>query len=91
MILSVHLAGVESYDVGDEIWQEALADVIRLEADMIASYADAQVLGAATRLCDRIIEMTAALASVGDSYQAADGVVYSLPRGACFRDRRPCR
>jgi hypothetical protein len=81
MILKIHLDEAGSYDVGDEIWHESLADVIRAEADMIASYGDARVVGAATRveLRDRIIfEMTAALVSAGDSYQAQDGVVYSL-------------
>jgi hypothetical protein len=36
MILKVHVQGVASYDIGDEIWQEPLADAINAEAEMIA-------------------------------------------------------
>jgi hypothetical protein len=84
MILKVQLDGAASYDVGDEIWQESLADAIRAEAETIASYAGSDLLrssGQAQRsaLRDRIVgEMTAALVSVGDRYCAPDGVFYSL-------------
>jgi hypothetical protein len=81
MILKVHLQGAVSYAVGDEIWQEPLADVICAEADMIAGYADAEAFGNATRdvLRARVItEMTAALVSPGDSYLAPDRVLYTL-------------
>jgi hypothetical protein len=81
MILRTHLAGSQCYDVGDEIWQEPLADVIRDEADMIASYAREVAVGAGTRnvLRDRIIaEMTDALVCAGAAYVAPDGVVYTL-------------
>jgi hypothetical protein len=81
MILKTRLSGSQFHEVGDEIWQEPLADVIRAEADMIANYAGAELLGAATRdaLRERIIsEMTAALVSEGDTYQAPDNIVYTL-------------
>jgi hypothetical protein len=44
MILKVHVQGAASYDIGDEIWQEPLADAINAEAEMIAGYAGADVL-----------------------------------------------
>ena len=81
MIFSAQVAGSQWYEVGDEIWQEPLADVIRAEADMVTSCASTQLLDAATRdaLRERIIsEMTAALVCAGDIYQAPDGVVYAL-------------
>ena len=84
MILKVHLHGAASYDVGDEIWQEPLAQVIYAEADMIAGYAGSDLLespdqGHRDALRDRIVkEMTAALVTVGDRYRAPDGVLYSL-------------
>jgi hypothetical protein len=81
MILTTHLSSSQPHDVGNEIWQEPLADVIRAEAEMIAGYAGAELLGAGTRdaLRERIIsEMTVALVSEGDTYQAPDNVVYTL-------------
>jgi hypothetical protein len=81
MILKVHVHGAAPYNVGDEIWQEPLAGVIRAEADTIASYADAATLGDATRdaLRDRVTcEMTTALVSAGDTYRAPDRVLYML-------------
>ena len=44
MILKVHLQGAASYDVGDEIWQESLADAIHAEAETIAGYAGSDLL-----------------------------------------------
>jgi hypothetical protein len=90
MILKVHLQGAASYNVGDEIWQESLANAIHAEAQMIAGYAGSDLLESPDRphrdgLRDRIVnEMTAALVSVGDRYRAPDGVLYSLiePSGA---------
>ncbi|MHB8660234.1 MAG: hypothetical protein ACYC91_20310 [Solirubrobacteraceae bacterium] len=38
MILKARRDGAVSYDVGDEIWQELVADVIRAEVALIASY-----------------------------------------------------
>jgi hypothetical protein len=73
MIFSAQLAGSQRYEVGDEIWQEPLADVIYAEADMIAGYASTQLLEAGMKdaLRERIIsEMTAALVCAGDIYQA---------------------
>ena len=84
MILKVHLDGAASHDVGDEIWQESLADAIHAEAETIASYAGSDLLQSSDQaqrnaLRDRIVgEMTAALVSVGDRYRAPDGVLYSL-------------
>ena len=84
MILKVHLQGAASYDVGDEIWHESLADAIHAEAETIASFAGSDLLespGQAHRdaLRDRIVDgMTSALVSVGDRYRAPDGVLYSL-------------
>jgi len=81
MILKVHLAGAGWYAVGDEIWHEPLSEVIEAEADMIASYAGPEPLGAAARdaLREQISsEMRAALVSVGDTYEAPHGVIYTL-------------
>jgi hypothetical protein len=84
MVLNVHLEGTASYDIGDEIWQESLTDAINTEAETIANYAGADLLKETDQphrdaLRDRIAhEMTAALAGVGDRYQAPDGVLYSL-------------
>ena len=84
MILKVHLDGAASYDVGDEIWHESLADAIHAEAETIASYAGSDLLQSSDQahrnaLRDRIVrEMTVALVSVGDRYSAPDGVLYSL-------------
>jgi hypothetical protein len=84
MILKVHLQGAASCDVGDEIWQESLADAIHAEAERIAGYAGCDLLESSDQahrdaLRDRLVdEMTSALVSVGDSYCAPDGVLYSL-------------
>ena len=84
MILKVHLQGAPRYEVGDEIWQQPLADAIAAEAETIADYAIADLIQPAPHanrdaLRDRIIaEMTSALSRAGDRYTAPDGVVYSL-------------
>jgi hypothetical protein len=84
LILQVQLAGAEPYELGDEIWQQSLADAIRAEAETIADYADPDLLplpGQAGRVAvrDRIVaEMTAALRHVGDTYTAPDGIAYTL-------------
>lgn len=84
MILKIHVDGAASYGVGDEIWQETLADAIQAEAETIASYAGSDRLQSPDQaqrnaLCDRIVgEMAAALVSVDDRYRAPDGVLYSL-------------
>ena len=44
MILKVHLDGAACYDVGDEIWQEPLADALHAEAETIAGYAGSDLL-----------------------------------------------
>ena len=93
MILKVHLQGAASYDVGDEIWHESLADAIHAEAETIASYAGSDLLESPDQahrdaLRDRLVdEMTSALVSVGDRYGAPDGVLYS--RSNRLRPIRP--
>jgi hypothetical protein len=83
-ILQVHLDGAEPYQIGDEIWQQPLADAIRTEAETIADYASPGLLprpGRAGRVALRdhvIIAMTAALRQAGDTYTAPDGVAYTL-------------
>jgi hypothetical protein len=44
MILNIHVPGATPYEIGDEIWQEPLTDDIRAEAEIIAAYADADLL-----------------------------------------------
>ena len=80
MILKVHLQGVASRDVGDEIWQEALGDAIRAEAESIVYTAGPDLPAAGhNQLRDRIVaEMSGALSEVGDTYPAPDGILYSL-------------
>jgi hypothetical protein len=72
MILKVHLQGAPSYDVGDEIWQESLANAIHAEAETIAGYAGSDLLESPDQahrdaLRDQIVgKMTSALVNVGD-------------------------
>jgi hypothetical protein len=88
LVLQVHLDGAEPYEIGDEIWQQPLADAIRAEADTIAGSAGAGLLplpGRAGRVALRnhvIIAMTAALRQAGDTYAAPDGVAYALTDSA---------
>jgi hypothetical protein len=84
MILRIHVEGASHYEVGDEIWQQPLAEAITTEADTIAGYAGSDLLESPDEehrdmLRDQIIaEMTAALVDVGDEYRAPDGIRYSL-------------
>ena len=84
LILRVHLAGAEPYRIGDEIWEQSLDEAIRFEASIIAQDAGSDLLQSPSQahreqLRDQLIaEMTAALTQPGDSYQAPDGVRYSL-------------
>lgn len=84
MILRVHIEGAPGYEIGDEIWQQSLAEAITAEADMIAGYAEPALLDSPDQaqratLRDQIIcDMTRALVGVGDEYLAPDGVRYSL-------------
>jgi hypothetical protein len=84
MILRVHVPGAHDHEIGDEIWQVSLADAIDAEADTIAGNAGAELLAATDQahrdiLRDRIVaDMTSTLVSVGDRYQAPDGVIYTL-------------
>jgi hypothetical protein len=83
MILKVHLQRAASYDIGNEIWEESLADAIHAEAETIAGYAGSDLLKSPEQahrdaLRDRIVgKMTSALVRVGDRYRAPDGVLYS--------------
>jgi hypothetical protein len=87
MILKVHVPGAPSYEIGDEIWQESLADAIRTEAEIIAADAGADLLESPdpahrVALRDRLIaEMVAALVHIGDQYRSPDDVLYSLTDG----------
>jgi hypothetical protein len=66
MILRVHAQGASSYHVGDEVWDEALPDVLRLEAATVAVRP-----GGRDAFHEAIAhEMTAALARPGDNYRA---------------------
>jgi hypothetical protein len=84
LILQVHLDGAEPYEIGDEIWQQPLADAIHAEADTIAEHAGPGLLPRPGRfgrvaLRNRVtIEMTAALRHAADTYTARDGVAYTL-------------
>jgi hypothetical protein len=84
LILQVHLAGAEPYELGNEIWQQSLGDAVRAEAEMVADYAGPDLLrlsDPAGRLALRdwvVAEMTAALRDVGDTYTAPDGIAYTL-------------
>ena len=60
LILQVHLAGAEPYELGDEIWQQSLSDAIRAEAEIIADHAGPDLLPVPSRaarvaLRDRIV------------------------------------
>jgi hypothetical protein len=84
MILNVHVPGASCYEIGDEIWQQPLAEAPSAEAETIADYAGPELLPSPTQaqraaLRDRIAaEMTETLTQVGNVYTAPDGVVYSL-------------
>jgi hypothetical protein len=90
MILKVHVPGAPSYEIGDEIWQESLADAICAEAEIIAADAGADLLESPDQahrdaLRDRlIVDMTGALGQVGDQYRSPDGVLYSLTAGSAL-------
>jgi hypothetical protein len=82
--LRVHIPGAPEYEIGDEIWQQSLADAIGAEAQTIASYAGPELLQSPDQthrdtLRDQIIhDMARALIGIGDEYHAPDGVRYSL-------------
>ena len=84
LILQVHLAGADPYQLGDEIWQQSLCDAIRVEAEIVADHAGSDLLpsrGPAARVAlrDRVVaEMTAALQQIGDTYTAPDRIAYTL-------------
>jgi hypothetical protein len=84
MILQVHVQGAASYEIGDEIGQDSLADAITAEGETIAGYAGADLLESPDlahrdALRARMVhEMSSTLVTVGDRYRAPDGVLYSL-------------
>jgi hypothetical protein len=86
LILRVHVAGAEPYEIGDEIWQQSLAEAIATEAQTITDDAGADLLedsseASRNQLRDQVsADMTSALRRAGDSYRAPDGVRYSLTR-----------
>ena len=86
LILRVHVPGAEPYEIGDEIWQQSLAESITSEAQTIADDAGADLLedgsdASRNQLRDQVIsDMTRALQRAGDTYRAPDDVRYSLTR-----------
>ena len=88
LVLHVHLAGAEPYQLGDELWQQSLRDAIRAEAEIVADHAGPDLIptpspAARVALRDRLVaEMTAALQQMGDTYTAPDGVAYTLTEQA---------
>ena len=86
IILRVHVPGAEPYEIGDEIWQQSLAEAIAAEAQTVADDAGADLLEDNTEtlrneLRDQVIaDMTRVLVRAGDTYRAPDGVRYSLTR-----------
>jgi len=84
----VHVPGAEPYEIGEEIWQQSLAEAIASEAQTIAEDAGADLLednseASRNQLRDQVIaDMTRALVRAGDTYSAPDGVRYSLTRSA---------
>ena len=52
LILHVHLAGAEPYQLGDEIWQQPLTDAIRAEAESVAEHAGQDLLPEASRAAE---------------------------------------
>ena len=86
LILRVHVPGAEPYEIGDEIWQQSLAEAITAEAQTIADAGGADLLedssdASRNQLRDQAIaDMTRVLQRAGDTYRAPDGVRYSLTR-----------
>jgi hypothetical protein len=81
MILNVYTSPARSHAVGDEIWHEALADVIRAEAQTIARNALSRSATVESRTAvrhDLFVAMTAALRRPGDTYLAPGGILYSV-------------
>ena len=78
--------GAIPYEIGDEIWQQSLAEAIEAEAQAIANDAGADQLEDATeasrnQLRDQVIaDMTGALQRAGDTYRGPDGIHYALTR-----------
>ena len=86
LILHVRVTGAEPYEIGEEIWQQSLAEAIAAEAQTVADDAGADLLednteASRNELRDQVIaDMTRALVRAGDTYRAPDDVRYSLTR-----------
>ena len=82
----VHVPGAEPYEIGEEIWQQSLAEAIAAEAQTIGEDAGAHLLednsdASRSQLRDQVIaDMTRVLRRAGDTYRAPGGVRYSLTR-----------
>ena len=86
LFLHVLVPGALPYEIGDEIWQQSLAEAIDAEAQTIADDAGADQLEDASEASRKqlrnqvIADMTAALTRADDTYRAPDGVRYTLTR-----------
>ena len=86
LFLHALVPGAVPYEIGDEIWQQSLAEAIEAEAQTIADDAGADQLedsseASRNQLCDQVIaDMTAALTRAGDTYRGPDGIRYTLTR-----------
>jgi hypothetical protein len=70
-----------AHNIGDEIWQTALSDAIRCQAEKTAHHVPPTNIRHSDQpqLVDLIAEdMTAQLRTIGDTYTAVDGVIYTL-------------
>jgi hypothetical protein len=81
MILTASIEGMTTHIIGDEIFHESLAEAIHTEAEATVESNPCwllDLLGFAAAVGLEAAAMTAALHTVGDRYQAVDGVVYEL-------------
>lgn len=84
MILTASIDGIPNHLVGNEIFHESLAAAIHTEAEATVESNPCwllELLGSAVAVDVVAAAMTAALHTVGDRYQAVDGVVYELVDG----------
>lgn len=84
MILSNNVDPV-CHELGDDIWHASLPEAIRCEAEKTAYYLPATLIEhvGIERLVELVAQdMTAALRTVGDTYTAVDGVIYTLSEPA---------
>ena len=84
MILTASIDRIATHIIGDEIFHESLADAIHTEAQATVESNPCwllELLGFTAAVDLVAAAMTAALHTVGDRYQAVDGVVYELVDG----------